>query len=552
MHEMTRRTAWLERTLEGYRTVLQNPRLRSLELAWGAAITAEWAHFVALGVFAYQTNGAFGVGLVGFIRLLPAAGIAPFAASLGDHFRRERFLGGVCLLGAAALAGSAAAYAWGPNATAIYMLAAVAAIASTLFRPAHQALLPSLATTPDELVAANAVSSTLESLGTFAGPILGGILIATADAGWVFAGASTMYAAATVLVSRIYVEGSRLRAAGTGAGGHHALVGFRVIASEPGPRLVIGLMVAQTFVRGALNVLIVVVAFRVLNAGAGWVGFLTAAVGAGGLLGAFAAIGIAGRRLARPFALALILWGIPIALLAGSSYGALALALVGVIGAANSLEDVAGFTLLQRIVDDDVLTRVLGALWGLAMAGLAAGSISASLLIAAVGEHAALIATGCVLPIVTLLSWSRLTDLDRTAVAPAELDRISAVPMFEPLPVATKEQLARRLVELEVPAGVEVITVGAEGDRFYLVGEGEIEVLVPGRPPRRGGPGDYFGEIALLRNVLRTATVRTLTPCVLYALARDHFLTALTGHEAGRAAGERIVADRLAEPVATG
>ncbi len=535
---------WLRRTARSYGVVMANPKLRALELAWGAAITAEWAHFVALGVFAYQVDGTLGVGVVGFIRLVPAALIAPFAASLGDRFPRERFLAGVCLLGTVALSASAAAYSLGPYPILIYALATVAAVASTLFRPANQALLPSLASTPDELVAANAFSSTLESLGTFAGPLLGGVIVAVADAGWVFGAACVMYAIATVLVTSITVPGRRLR--GAEAQARELLGGFRVIATEPAPRVVIALMVAQTVVRGALNVLIVVVAFQVLDAGGGWVGLLNAAVGAGGLFGAFAAVSIAGRHLARPFALALVAWGIPIVLLAGAPTGVVAFLLVAVIGAANSIEDVAGFTLLQRIVDDSVLTRVLGAVWGLAAAGLAIGSLATSALLAVVGDTAALIIVGAFLPISTLIAWARLTALDRTAMAPAELERISAVPMFEPLPIATKEQLARRLERLEVPAGVDVIEAGEPGDRFYIVGEGELAVMPVGGEPRAAGPGDYFGEIALLRDVPRTATVRTVTPAVLFALSRDDFLGAVTGHDEGRAAAETVVAERLA------
>jgi hypothetical protein len=539
---MGRRGEWLRRTLDSFGVVMRNPRLRALELAWGAAITAEWAHFVALGVFAYEVDGTLGVGIVGFIRLLPAALIAPFAASLGDRFPRERFLAGVCLLGTVALSASAAAYSLGPYSLLIYALAAVAAVASTLFRPANQALLPSLASTPGELVAANAFSSTLESLGTFAGPLLGGVVVAVADAGWVFGAACVMFALATVLVTTITVPGRRLRAADA----RDLLGGFRVVAVEPGPRLVIALMIAQTIVRGALNVLIVVVAFQVLDAGGGWVGLLNAAVGAGGLLGAFAAVSIAGRSLARPFALALVAWGIPIVLLAGAPTGVVAFALVAVIGAANSIEDVAGFTLLQRIVDDGVLTRVLGAVWGLAAAGLAVGSLATSGLLAVVGDTAALVVVGAFLPVSTLIAWARLTALDRTAMAPAELERISAVPMFEPLPIATKEQLARRLERVEVPAGTDVIEAGAPGDRFYIVGEGELVVMPLDGEPRSSGPGDYFGEIALLRDVPRTATVRTVTPAVLFALARDDFLGAVTGHDEGRAAAESVVAERLA------
>jgi MFS family permease len=524
---------------------MRNRQLRALELAWGAAITAEWAHFVALGVFAYQEDGTLGVGIVGFIRLLPAAAIAPFAASLGDRFPRERFLAGVCLLGTVAMSASAAAYSLGPFPYVIYALAAVAAIASTLFRPANQALLPSLASTPDELVAANAFSSTLESLGTFAGPLVGGAVVALANAGWVFGAASVMFSLATVLVTSITVVGRRLEARDPGRA--QVLGGFRIIAREAGPRLVIALMIAQTFVRGALNTLIVVVAFRILHAGAGWVGLLSAAVGAGGLVGAFAAVGVAGRRLARPFALALIAWGLPIALLAGVSYGLVAFLLVAVIGAANSIEDVAGFTLLQRIVDDTVLARVLGAVWGLAAAGLAVGSIAASLLVDAAGDKAALVAIGAFLPVSTLLVYARLTSLDRTAVAPPEFGYIAGVAMFEPLPIATKEQLARRLERIELPAGVDVVTAGEAGDRFYVVGEGELDVIPTGGVATAG---DSFGEIALLRDVPRTATVRTRTPSVLFALVRDDFLAAVTGHEAVHAAAERVVVERLGVPAA--
>jgi hypothetical protein len=87
----------LGQVLAGVRTAVRNPQIRRVELAWGAAIAAEWAHFVALGVFAYQRGGASAVGLAGLIRLLPAAALAPLAASLGDRFRRERFLAGVAL-----------------------------------------------------------------------------------------------------------------------------------------------------------------------------------------------------------------------------------------------------------------------------------------------------------------------------------------------------------------------------------------------------------------------------------------------------------------------
>src|SRR3954451_3151770 len=149
----------------------RNENVRRVELAWGAAIAAEWAHFVALGVFAYEQGGTTAVGVAGLVRLLPAAAVAPFAASLGDRFRREGFLLVLTLIGAGALAASAAA-ASANNRVLVFAFASVVGLAVTLIRPALQALLPSLARTPEELIASNGATSTIESLGTLVGPVV--------------------------------------------------------------------------------------------------------------------------------------------------------------------------------------------------------------------------------------------------------------------------------------------------------------------------------------------------------------------------------------------
>ena len=159
------------------RAAMRNPGLRRVELAWGAAIGAEWAHFVALGVFAYGAGGTTAVGVAGLARMLPAALVAPLASTLGDRFRRERFLLGIAAVGAAALLASALVFFTAPSEPLIFALAAVIGISSTLFRPALQAILPSLARTPKELIAANGATSTIESLGTLVGPLLAGVLV---------------------------------------------------------------------------------------------------------------------------------------------------------------------------------------------------------------------------------------------------------------------------------------------------------------------------------------------------------------------------------------
>ena len=414
------------------RAAMQNPGLRRVELAWGASIGAEWAHFVALGVFAYDAGGASAVGIAGLARMLPAAVVAPLATSLGDRFRRERFLLATALVDAAALAASAVAFFTMRNEVLVFALAGVIGVASTVFRPALQAILPSLARTPEELIAANGASSTIESLGTLAGPLLAGLLVAAADPGFVFAAAGGVVFAGALLLAPLRVEGVIQETAARTDTRELLLGGFGAVKSGT-PRLVLGLMAAQGFVRGCLNVLIVVVVFRVLDAGDGAVGYLTASLGLGGLLGAFGAMTLQGRRLAATLGAALVFWGLPIALMAPRPYLPAAVFLLAVVGAANSVEDVAGFTLLQRTVPDAVLSRALGLVWGAAMGAVALGSIVAPAVVAAVGPRAAFAAVGAILPVLTLASWHRLRRIDREVVPPvAELAVVSGVPLFAP------------------------------------------------------------------------------------------------------------------------
>ncbi|HZG36042.1 MAG TPA: cyclic nucleotide-binding domain-containing protein [Gaiellaceae bacterium] len=534
----------LRQLVDAVTSALRNRDVRRAELCWGAAITAEWAHFVAFGVFAYEYGGVAAVGIAGVVRLLPAALVAPFAASFGDRFPRERFLLAMALLGALALFASAAAFALDWE-LLVFAFAALFGLSVTLIRPALQALLPSLARTPAELIAANGATSTIEGLGTLIGPLLAGLLVALSGAGLVFGGAALALVAGAAAVSRVRVRGRiALRAAVDERGiGRGLVAGLAAVAGAPRPRLVFGLAVAQAFVRGCLNVLIVVAAYRVLDAGGEAVGYMTAAMGVGGLVGAVGAMTLGGRRLAVPFGVSLVFWGAPIAFLAPSAELPVAVVLLAVVGAANSVEDVALFTLLQRLVPDHLLARVLGLLWSLVMAGVALGSLAAPVVVDLLGARPAFVVVGSILPLLTLVTYRRLAAIDR-AVAPApELELVDRVPMFAPLSIAAKERVAARLVPLAVAPGEVVIGAGEAGDRFYIVEEGELSVSAATSPLRAG---DYFGEIALLRDVPRTATVTALTETRLVALTREEFLAALTGHDAARAAGEAVAAERLA------
>jgi hypothetical protein len=377
--------------------------------------------------------------------------------------------------------------------------------------------------------------------------LFAGALVSFANVGFVFVVGAGVLLAAALLLARVNVEDRvELAAPAADSARRMVLAGLRSVAQTPRPRLLIGLVAAQCFVRGCLNVLIVVAVFRVLHEGAGAVGYLTAAIGVGGLIGAFGAMTLEGKRLAVPFGLALVFWGLPIALIAPRPYFVAAVFLLAIVGAANSVEDVAVFTLLQRIVPDELLARVLGALWGLAMAAVALGSIAAPAIVAGIGARSAFVVVGAILPLLTFSTYRRLEEIDRALAVPAaELELIDEVPMFAPLSLAAKERLATKLAPVSVVPGELVIRAGDIGDRFYIVADGELAIDADGTHTSARA-GDYFGEIALLRDVPRTATVKAMVGSQLYALERNDFLATITGHSAAHTAAEAVADARLA------
>jgi MFS family permease len=537
----------LGESLRAFAAVIRNEDLRRLELAWSGSIIGQWGYEVALAVFAYRAGGAGAVGLVGLVRLLPAAFVAPFAALLGDRFPRKRVMVAADLVRACAMGGAAAAVFSGAPAAVVYALAVVTALTSTAFQPAQAALLPALARSPEELTAANATSTTLESVGFFIGPALGGLLLAVTSVGAVFSVTAGLFLWSALVLGRMRGESLGDTVVEPESIVREALAGFRAIAAEGRLRLLVGLYGAQTLAAGVLRVLLVVTALRILDLGPSGVGFLNSAVGVGALAGMLVVLAVIGtRRLAGVFQLGLVLWGVPLALLGIWPSVAAALLLFGVLGVGNTLVDVAGLTLVQRTAPEEVRARVFGVLESVLLATIGIGAILAPLLTAAFGPRGALIAAGGGLTALALPFWRPLERLDAATAGPGpELALLRAIPMFELLPPVRLEQLASRLSRVRVAAGHEVFRRGDTGDRFYVIGAGEAEVAPDDRPSVTLGPGAYFGEIALLRDVPRTATVTAGTDLELYALERDDFLATVTGHAPSADAAEAVIADRL-------
>jgi MFS family permease len=526
--------------------VFRSPELRRVECAWAGYYVADWSAFVALSIYAYHFGGAAAVGVLGVVRALPAALGVPAGSAVADRTRRERVLFAVQCARAVALAASAAVVAEGGPHWAVFLLAGVTAMVGAAYRPAHLSLVPLLARTPQELVATNVSGSILEGLAVLLGPALAGILLTFTGTDVVLAISAAISACAALLVARIssgpYVPA---RASSTIA---DLTAGLRTLAHEPNTRLIIGLFASQTLVRGLLNVLLVVTAFHLLDLGESGVGFLNAAFGAGGLLGGIAGLGLVSlRRLARPFAAGLVMWGVPIALIGIWPHAAWTVICLAAVGAGNAVLDVAGFTLIQRGTDDAVLARVFGVFEVLVIAALGVGSIIGSLLIDQLGLRAALIVAGSILPVLTILTFPRLRAVDASVVVPERQLRIlQSIPLFSPLPPTTLERLAAHLSPVTAPAGTEFVREGDAGDLFYVVAAGRVEVSTEGGRVGELGPGDYFGEIALLRDLPRSATCTATTNVELYTIDRDRFVSAVTGNSTSASEIESVIHSRLA------
>jgi CRP-like cAMP-binding protein/predicted MFS family arabinose efflux permease len=531
--------------VRSFSRVLRNPNIRRLEGAWAVSIIAYWAYGIALAVFAYEEGGAPAVGLVGLVRFIPSAIASPFVAMLGDRYRRELVIVVAELLRAALVALTVVVIVVDGPFALVLLLSALAAIAYSAEGPAESALLPSLATTPAELTAANVTSSTIESLGIFGGPAIGGLLLAATSPEVVFAAAAVAFALSAFLVSLVRVEGQQERPEQIGGVIREFTAGFVTLAREPGLRVLVGLLAAQTLVAGALNVLIVVSALRLLDLGEEGVGFMNSAVGIGGLVGALVSAALIGRRLTSNFLVGILLWGLPIALIGVVPEPVPALIFLALVGLGNTLVDVSAFTLLQRAVPDEVLARVFGAVQALWVGAIGIGAIVAPPLIAALDIRGALIVTGALLPILATLLRRRLSPLDEVPIPVRELQLLRGIEIFKPLPPPVLESLAHALVPVRVEAGREVFREGELGDRFYIVADGEVEVVQDGEVVNLTGPGGFFGEISLLRDVPRTATVRAKTEVELRALERDEFIAAVTGHAASAEAADSVVATRL-------
>jgi MFS family permease len=523
--------------------------LRRLLGAWLAIVTGTWALVIALAVHALDAYGAGAVGAVLAARLIPALVAGPVTARLADRGDRARLVAVMAAIEAMAFGGAATAILVGAPLAGLLALVAIGGAAGTAVRPGLEALMPALADTPEELTSATAWWSALDGLGFLLGAGAGGIAVAAIGAGEVILVAAALIA----LGAGLAIALPRVRAAEADEPADETLIGevlggLRALREIPALRTPVLLFACLLLLEGTTDVLIVVLAIRKLDMGNGGPGILYAVWG----LGALAASGLLVMLLRRR--------GYGLALAVGVLAHATGLVLIGLDGVplaiAAAIPAGIGFALVEfatvalapRLADDAILGRVYGLL-EIIYAGLSGlGALLGPLLVSGVGATGGLAATGGGYAIVGLATWRSLGRLDSGQEDASRVrELLRGVPFLAPLPLPRLERLVRGARSLASRRGETVVARGEVGETFYVIEDGTVEVAEYGR---RLGPGASFGEIALLHDVPRTASVRAVSDVRMRVLDRRSFLTAMSSHEGAQSRAHAVATKHLARPEA--
>jgi MFS family permease len=510
------------------RQALGNPALRRVLAAYLLFNVAEWATWIGLLVWGFGVGGVRGSSEIALVQLVPGALLAaPTAALLGRLPRgRALFLGytaqtlGFLMVGLALVTDAPVAV--------VGATAALSAVTVSLTRPVHNALLPEISRTTADLTAGNAASGSLEALATFLGPLASGLLLAVWGAGGVLLAMSVCSAVGAALTARLVTAAPRRAAVRRTADGPQG--SLRTVLRNPAARLMSLLIAAEYALVGMMDILLVVLALDVLGMSDAGPGVLNSAIGVGGIAGAALTFTLIGRpRLAGPLVLGALCAGLAFALAGQAGTPVVALVLVAVSGAGKLFYDVASRTFVQRLLPDHLLTAMFGLQESFTMTGIALGTLAAPILVGLVGAQGAFLAAGSFLPLTALASYAVLRRLDAGTAVPVDvLELLMQVPTLAVLAPRIVERMARDAVVVHVPTGQGVVQQGDVGTRFYVIATGRVSVAIDGSEIRELGPGGWFGEIALLRDVPRTASVTALTDVSLWGVDRESFLASVT------------------------
>ncbi|MBA3234203.1 MAG: MFS transporter [Propionibacteriales bacterium] len=525
----------------GLFTSLRHRDFGLLMAAFTASAIGSWAYNVALAVWIFdETGSAAWVGAATIGRFVPALLFSAYGGVLADRFERVRLM--VVLDVASFLIMVVLAVETAVDAPVILAIA-TAALTSTIgtaYEPAVAAMTPQLVGERD-LGSANALRNTIDNICVIAGPGLGAVLLLVGPPSIAILANALSFLASAIMMARVRARSTPVDVTEGGEVGafRQMVVGAKAITSSSSAAVLVAYSVVATFVFGVDTVLFVVLSRDVLGTGAEGYGYLLAGLGAGGVLAA----GLVTRLERRPRFGLIILAGMAtyclptlVFLLTGSPV--LAFILQMVRGAGTLVVDVLAVTALQRSLQRELLARVFGAFNALLLLAVLLGAVAAPLLIDGVGLEAALWFSGAGIPTLCLLGWPVLRRMDAASVArqaalAPKVKLLASCGLFADVSAGGLDQLADAATEMDVPTGQPVVSEGEAADAFYVVVAGELGVSSRGEGSQTQAlnglsAGDYFGEIGLIEQIPRTATVTSVTATKLLRIDGAAFLEALT------------------------
>ncbi len=530
--------AWLA----GYRAVLAQRDLRLLFGGLLISTTGSWAYNVALLAFVFDRTHSLGwVGAAGLARLVPQLLLSVYGGVIAERTERIRLMVGSDLLSALWQVGMAAlAAAAGPPTLAL-ALAALTSASGVVYQPATAATIPSIAD-EDDLVAANALNSTIEELVVIVGPAIGALVLVLGSATLVFAVNAGSFALSALIVSRIRTRSRPVDVTEGGTSGplRQMLVGVRTIASLPAARTLVAYSVLVSFVYGTDTVLFVGVSEHHLGSGPQGFGYLLAGLGVGGVLMAGVVNRLAGsRRLGAIILAGALGYSLPTALLVIIHSPVLAFLVQVLRGGSTLIVDVLAVTALQRAVASDQLARVFGVFFAFVLGAISLGTVLTPVAVSALGLDGGLLVMALGPAALALAGYPALAAIDRkTAGQARELEPkvalLEGLQIFEKASRPILERLAAAATERRFAPATVIVSEGDTADGLYVLAHGEVQVTARGRG---GGPErvlgvmtapSYFGEIGVLGRIPRTATVTALTDCRCQRIDGDTLLDALT------------------------
>ena len=554
------------------RDVWANRNVRRIQLAFVGAEIGGWAYVMALLVWTYQEGGAALVGTWAGVRWLLAAFAGTIGGAVADRMSRRTFMQlnaatqlGLVLITVGAIHLDLSVWAVLVPGTLISMVAAS-------YRPAQAGLLPSLVDSPKQLTAANATAEIVDSSAAFIGPAIAGLLLSLFGIVPVMLVQALGFVWSLMLVAGVRVERETpashsvqegdAPAAATTAGPVEegetpdsddeseslwveVTGGFRAIFRDRDLVALSGLLGVNGLLAGVLAVLVVVIAAETIGDPAA-VGWLNALLGVATLVGGLVMLALAGRvRLGRLMVIGVLGWCVPLVVLGLLPELVVIVVVFILIGLTDPMVNVGFGVIPARLVPDRVLSRVFAAIESLFIAAMAVGAFVTPILIAALGLQAAIVALGVGGIVVALVCAVRMPHLDARLVAPRGLELLRRVPLFSPLAPTMLEQIAHKLEPVSAAAGEVVVAEGETSNRFYVIESGEVEITQEGRLLRREGVGDVFGEIGLLRDVPRTATVTAVDDVELLTLSREEFLSLMAVEDRVRSLASDLATRRF-------